>query len=52
MNEEAQGVLLYLVPIVLRVNVHIVNVDSSALVPLKRQKNDDAPANITTFHVE
>jgi hypothetical protein len=29
MNEDAQGFLLYVVPIVLRINVFIVNIDTS-----------------------
>jgi len=30
MDREAQGVLLTIIPIVLRINVHIVNIDTSA----------------------
>ena len=29
-NEDAQGFLLYVVPIVLRINIYIVNIDTSA----------------------
>lgn len=43
MNHDAEGILLYIVPIVLRISVNIINVDQEAC-SLKQ--------NIKTFHLE